>query len=172
MLVPGPGFLLRPFQQGDQDAMIRYGNDREVWRNLASRFPHPYTREAADFWIGIANQNPADACNLAIVVGSEAVGAVGFERQGDVHTRTAEVGYWLGQPFWGRGLATAALRLATDIAFERFDFARLQAGIIDWNPASCRVAEKAGYAFEARLRRHVFKDDQLADLLLYVRLRA
>ena len=151
---------------------MRYGDDREVWRNLTSRFPHPYTREVADNWIRIANENPADACNLAIVVDDEAVGAVGFERQGDLHTRTAEIGYWLGQPFWGRGLATAALRLATTLALERFDFERLQAGIIDWNLASCRVAGKAGYTFEARLRRHVFKDDQIADLLVYVRLRA
>jgi RimJ/RimL family protein N-acetyltransferase len=151
--------------------MVRYGNDHAVWRNLTSRFPHPYTRDAADNWIRIANEHPADACNLAIVVGDEAVGAVGFERQGDLHTRTAEIGYWLGQPFWGRGLATAALRLATDLAFERFDFVRLQAGIIDWNAASCRVAQKAGYTLEARLRRHVFKDEQLPDLLVYARLR-
>lgn len=66
----------------------------------------------------------------------------------------------------------AALRLATKLAFERFDFERLQAGIIDWNQASCRVAEKAGYTLEARLHRHVFTDEQIADLLVYVRLRA
>jgi RimJ/RimL family protein N-acetyltransferase len=172
MLVEGPRLSLRPYQQGDQDAMIRYGNDKAVWRNLTSRFPHPYTREAADNWIRIANEHPADACNLAIVLGGEAIGAVGFERQADLHTRTAEIGYWLGQPFWGRGLATAALCMATDIAFEQFDFVRLQAGIIDSNLASCRVAEKAGYAFEARLRRHVFKDAQISDMLVYVRLRA
>jgi ribosomal-protein-alanine N-acetyltransferase len=171
MIAHGSGLLLRPFQEGDQQAMVRYGNDAAVWRNLTSRFPHPYTLEAADNWIRIANENPADTRNLAIVVDGEAIGAVGFERQGDLHTRTAEIGYWIGQPFWGRGLATAALRLATEIAFEHFDFVRLQAGIIDWNAASCRVVEKAGYVFEARLRRHIFKDGQISDLLLYVRLR-
>ena len=171
MRVQGAGFVLRPFQDGDQDAMVRHGDDVAVWRNLTSRFPHPYTREAADNWIRIANANPADACNLAIVVDGEAVGAVGFERGSDLHVRTAEIGYWLGQRFWGRGLASAALRLATDIAFTQYDFVRLQAGILDWNAASCRVAEKAGYTLEARLRCHVLKDGRICDELIYVRLR-
>jgi RimJ/RimL family protein N-acetyltransferase len=171
VILPGEGFLLRPFAPGDEEALIRYGNDRAVWRNLTSRFPHPYTMEDARRWVRIANENPHEDWNSAIVVGGEAIGAVGFNRQSDLHTRTAEIGYWLGQPFWGRGLAAAALRMATEHAFAHYDFERLQAGILDWNTRSFRVAEKAGYAFEARLRRHVWKDGEVCDLLLYVRLR-
>lgn len=76
---------------------------------------------------------------------------------------------WLGEPFWGRGIATAALRMATDVAFASYDFVRLQAGIIAWNRASCRVAEKTGYVLEGRLKNAVFKDGEVADELIYAR---
>lgn len=162
---------MRPWAPGDEDDLVRHANDRAVWRNLTSRFPHPYTLEHAHAWIDIANANPDDSRHFAIVVDGRPVGAVGFERLQDLQTRTAEIGYWLGREYWGRGLAAEALRLATDCAFEHYDFMRLQAGILAWNPRSCRVAEKAGYQLEARLRQAAFKDGEICNLLLYVLLR-
>ena len=169
MQLAGPGFVLRAWRSGDEDDLVRFGDDRAVWRNLADRFPHPYTLEAARIWVRVANQAPQDNRNWAIEVDGAAVGAVGFERKGDLRQRSAEIGYWLGAPFWGRGLATAALRMATDVAFASFDFVRLQAGIIAWNHASCRVAEKAGYVFEGRMKNAIFKDGEVADELIYAR---
>jgi ribosomal-protein-alanine N-acetyltransferase len=138
---------------------------------MTSRFPHPYTLEDAHTWIDTANTRPENGRHFAIVVDGRPVGAVGFDRLSDLHTRTAEIGYWLGQAFWGRGLAAEALRMATDFALTNYDFVRLQAGVLEWNSRSCRVAEKAGYQLDARLRTSVFKDEQVCDLLLYVRLR-
>ena len=86
--------------------------------------------------------------NFAIVVAGAAVGGTGLELGTDVSRRSAEVGYWLGQPFWGRGIATEALRAVTDYAFTTLDICRLEAGVFDWNPASARVLEKAGYVLE------------------------
>ena len=85
----------------------------------------------------------------------------------DVESRSGEVGYWLGEPFWGQGIATAAVRAFVKYVFATFDLVRLDACLYEWNPASARVLEKAGFTFEARLKSAVFKDGQLIDTLLY-----
>jgi len=169
-MLRGRHVLLRPWQAGDEEPLVRHANDRAVWRNLTDRFPHPYGRADAVAWIRQANEHDPP-CHLAVVVDGAPVGGAGFERLPDLGRRTAEIGYWLGASHWGRGLATEALGLMTDYAFAHFDFVRLQAGVLDWNPASRRVLEKVGYHLEARLARSVSKDDQLIDSWLYVRLR-
>lgn len=167
----GEGVLLRSWQSQDADALARHADDREVWLNLRDRFPHPYTRDDARRWIALCADEPLRSTNLAIEVGGEVIGAVGFDRLPDVHRLTAEIGYWLGRAHWGRGIATRALTAATRYAFERFDLERLEAGVFEWNPASARVLEKAGYEREGRLRRAVLKDGRLGDVILYARLR-
>ncbi|WP_437735493.1 GNAT family N-acetyltransferase [Sorangium sp. So ce1335] len=170
MILETPSLTLRPFTPADADALTKNANDRRVWANLRDRFPHPYTRADAEAWIAhCAQAQPAEA--LAIVVDGEAAGAIGLERFGDVHRCTAEIGYWLGAAYWGRGLATEAVRALTRVGFEQLGLERIQAGIFDWNGASSRVLEKAGYAFEARMRRHVVKDGRVGDVLLYARVR-
>lgn len=167
-----PEITLRPWRDGDERVLPAIADDRRIWRNLTNRFPHPYRREDAVAWIAHANGDPENARHRAIEVGGELAGGIGLERLGDLSTRTAEIGYWLGVAFWGRGIATAALVEATAVAFRDFDFERLQAGVLAWNPASCRVLEKAGYVYEGRLRRHVFKDDEICDQILYATVRA
>lgn len=88
-----------------------------------------------------------------------------------MHRRSAEIGYWLGEPFWGRGIATAAVIAVTGYAFTRHDLVRLHAGVFEWNPASARVLEKAGYSLEGRLRKSVTKNGETIDQLLYATIR-
>ena len=171
MELRGPNLHLRPWRAGDEDALVPLANDRAVWRNMTERFPHPYTAADAAFWLGIANERPEDQAQFAVLRDGALVGGVGFDRKTDLHTRTAEIGYWVGREHWGRGIATEALTLATAAAFEHFDFVRLQAGVLGWNTPSCRVLEKAGYALEARHARLGFKDGEVTDIHLYVRLR-
>jgi ribosomal-protein-alanine N-acetyltransferase len=163
---------IRPWQRGDEEVLPRVANNRAIWRNISNRFPYPYGRQEALDWIAIANREPENAQHFAIEMKGAVVGGVGFEREQDLSTLTAEIGYWIGEPFWGRGIATLALTSATQLAFRDFDFVRLQAGVLEWNPASCRVLEKVGYSLEGRLRSHVYKDGETCDQFVYGLLRA
>jgi RimJ/RimL family protein N-acetyltransferase len=150
--------------------MVRHANNRNVWINLRDRFPHPYTDADARRWLDcIVGQKPET--NFAIAVADEAVGGIGFTLQHDVERRSAEIGYWLGQEFWGRGIATEALIAVTDYAFSNYDVCRLFAHVFDWNGPSARVLGKAGYVFEGRLRRSVIKDGKTIDQLAYAIIR-
>ena len=121
-------------------------------------------------WITRASAH-VPVVDFAIVVEGDAVGGIGIELGRDVFLRSAEVGYWLGEPYWGRGIATEALRAVTEYAFTTFDLCRLQAGVFEWNPASMRVLEKAGYTLEARHRKNVTKDGQTIDRVVYALVR-
>lgn len=163
--------VLRPWQAGDEEALVRHANNRKVWLNLRDRFPHPYTLEHAQAWISLRAADAGPPTNLAIEHAGEVIGSVGLMALEDVTRFTAEVGYWLGEAHWGRGFATEALRRFTVYAFEQFPFERLEAWIFAPNTASRRVLEKAGYEYEATTRRSVFKDGQFLDCHIYSRLR-
>jgi [ribosomal protein S5]-alanine N-acetyltransferase len=162
---------LRRWRPNDLDPLVRYADNFNVWRNLRDRFPYPYTRAHGEEWLARQAQVREPLMNFAIDLDGDFAGGIGFERYPDINRLTAEIGYWVAEPFWGRGLATLALQQATDYAFHHFDFERIQATVFAWNAASARVLEKAGYQLEARLRRNVIKDGTITDTLMYVRFR-
>ena len=151
MRIDVDGWQIRSFRTQDAEALARYANNRNVSRNLRDEFPYPYTLAHAETWISFAAQQFTES-DFAIASATELIGGIGLRIQRDVHRRSAEVGYWLGEPFWGRGIATAALRAFTEYAFSQFDLLRLYGYVYEWNPASARVMEKAGYVCEGRLR--------------------
>ena len=161
--------LVRPWREGDRTALLRYANNRNVWRNLKDRFPHPYTEADADAWLALNRRSP-DRTGWAIEVDAEAVGGIGLVPGADVHAKQAHIGYWLGEPFWGRGIMTAVVQTVAAHALTRLGFVRLEAPVYAWNPASMRVLEKCGFTREGILRGSVFKDGQLIDSVLYARL--
>lgn len=161
---------MRSWEWRDRDAIVRHANNRKVSINLRDRFPYPYTARDARNWLDMVVDSKPET-NFAIDVGEEAVGGIGFTPQHDVERRSAEIGYWLGEPFWGRGIATEALIAVTEYAFANFDLCRLYAHVFDWNAASARVLEKAGYKFEGRLKKSVTKDGQTIDQLMYAIIR-
>jgi [ribosomal protein S5]-alanine N-acetyltransferase len=161
---------VRSWEWRDRDAIVRHANNRNVWINLRDRFPHPYTVNDARRWLEMV-VGQTTATNFAIDVAGEAVGGIGFTVQPDVARRSAEIGYWLGEEFWGRGIATEALIAVTDHAFSNYDVCRLYAHVFDWNRASARVLEKAGYEFEGRMKKSVTKDGQTIDQLMYAMIR-
>jgi [ribosomal protein S5]-alanine N-acetyltransferase len=161
---------LRPIVRGDEAALARHANDRAVWRNLRDRFPHPYTAADAREWIEF-NERGGAPHTFAIDVEGELVGGIGLEGRSDIERHTAELGIWLGRAVWGRGLATAAVRTLTAWGFENLDLVRIEAGVLEWNPACARVLEKCGYRLEARLAKAATKDGRTIDRFLYARLR-
>lgn len=161
---------VRSWEWRDRAAIVRHANNRKVWINLRDRFPYPYTHADARNWLeSLVGFHPET--NFAIAVDDQAVGGIGFTVQHDVGYRSAEIGYWLGEEFWGRGIATEALIAVTEHAFANYDVCRLYAHVFDWNAASARVLEKAGYAFEGRLKKSVTKDGQTIDQLMYAMVR-
>jgi RimJ/RimL family protein N-acetyltransferase len=167
----GDGYRLRAWRDDDLQSLVRNADNRNVWINLTDGFPHPYTAEDGRSWLSMQASEDHGEIVFAIELNGAAVGGIGLERGGDLQTKVAEIGYWLGQDFWGRGLMTRVLRQVTDWAFETTDLERIWANVLAWNPGSGRVLEKAGYQLEARLRRNVFKDGQVIDSLLYAKLR-
>jgi ribosomal-protein-alanine N-acetyltransferase len=161
---------LREWKTGDEESLVRHANNRNVWINLRDSFPHPYTLIDARDWIQRASTE-APVRNFAIVVDGTAAGGIGFIPREDVYKRSAEIGFWLGEEYWGRGIMTKALCAVTEYAFDDFDLCRLYACVFEWNPASMRVLEKAGYHLEARLKKAVTKEGKTIDEFLYAIVR-
>jgi [ribosomal protein S5]-alanine N-acetyltransferase len=163
-----PGCVLRPWRATDKPDLMAQANNRKVWRNMTHTFPHPYTPEDADLWLAIG-ANPGASVQLAIEVEGRAAGGIGAIAGEGIFQATAQFGYWLGESYWGRGIASAAaLALADRIGSEGL-FARLEAQVFEWNPPSMRVLENAGFTRDAVLRCAATKDGRLIDTVLYSR---
>jgi ribosomal-protein-alanine N-acetyltransferase len=161
---------IRPWRLNDAKSLANHANNRKVWLALRDLFPHPYTIEDAhEFLQRAIRERPTT--NFCIEVNSSASGGIGVRLGQDVHRHTAELGYWLGETFWGRGIITEAVMAFTDFCFDNFQLRRIYAEPFANNPASARVLEKAGFLFEARLKSNVIKDGKLLDSLLYAKTR-
>jgi ribosomal-protein-alanine N-acetyltransferase len=157
--------VVRSWRPGDAESLVRNANDRGIWLALRDRFPQPYTREDAEAWIRFAtSQHPETSFAIDV---DEAVGGIGVQLRTDVERCSAEIGYWLGREYWGRGIMTAALRKVTGFALQTFSLTRVYALPFSDNAASIRVLEKAGYSCEGRLRRSAIKDGTIKEQLLY-----
>jgi RimJ/RimL family protein N-acetyltransferase len=165
------GCRIRSWRREDAQALSRHADNRKIWRNVRDHFPSPYTLADAELWIDRVLTSGEPETQFAIDVEGEAVGGVGVFLQEDVSRRSAEIGYWLGEAHWGRGIMTEVIRSFTSHAFDAFDLLRVYALVFEWNQASCRVLEKAGYTLEARLRRAVVKDGHVLDQFVYAQVR-
>ena len=163
---------LRPWTAADAEALVKLGNDRDIWLNLRDRFPYPFTVPAADLWLADRVAEAPPATNFAVLWRGELAGGVQLKRREDAHRICADLAFWVGRPFSGRGIASAAVRAAAAHAFDRLGLERVQAFVFDWNPASARVLENAGFTLEGRLRHYVLKDGRYGDALVYARLKS
>jgi ribosomal-protein-alanine N-acetyltransferase len=157
---------VRSWRASDVDSLVTHANNRKIWINLRDAFPHPYTKaDGRKFLRGVVGKKPETL--FAIAVDGDAVGGIGYSPHQDVERVSAEVGYWLAEPFWGRGIMSEALAAVTKHAIKTHHLTRVYAVPFAWNPASCRVLEKAGYVLEARLRHSAIKNGQLIDQMQY-----
>ncbi len=158
--------LVRPWANSDAESLQRHANNRNVSIHLRDRFPFPYELEHAAAFLSWLAQQPSPTV-WAIEVNGEAAGGIGIELRSDVERVSAEIGYWLGETFWGRGIVTEALAAVTEVAFSRYDITRIYAVPFADHPASVRVLEKAGYVREGRMKQSAIKDGKIRDQLMY-----
>ena len=169
MRLEGSRCAVRTWHARDVDAIVRHADNVKIAKQLRDRFPHPYTRHnASEFLQFAASAHPPT--NLAIDVAGEAVGGVGFVPGTDIERYSVEIGYWLGESMWGRGIATEAVTLVADYVFDALGMLRLFAVPFADNTASCRVLEKAGFTREGIMRASSVKFGESRDQALYARI--
>jgi RimJ/RimL family protein N-acetyltransferase len=163
-----PNCRIRSWRAGDEDSLVRNANNKRVWLNLMDTFPYPYTVADARSWI--ASSSTADPeLNFAIEFNESAVGGVGVELHGGVLARTGSFGYWVGEPYWRKGIATAVVSAFVPAVMKQYALIRLEAHVFSWNDASMRVLEKCGFRREALLEKRIVKDGMVLDEVVYAR---
>jgi len=160
---------LRPFISADAPALLQLLNNTNVTRYLSSRLPTPYTAEDAQWWI---NTGSKVGTIRAIEVEQAFIGCVGAEPGIFEQAHAAEIGYWIGEPYWGRGYVSQALAEMTECLFAQDGITRLFAPVFDPNLASMRVLEKCGYQREGIARKGAFKNGQYYDKHIFSKLKA
>jgi len=159
-------FSLRPWAITDLDNLIKHGNNINVAMFMMNKFPHPYTRERGEQFIQYANSHQPIHL-FAIDIAGEACGGIGIHPQEDIHCRNAELGYWLGEAHWGKGIVSKAIVQMVDHGFKNFDIDRIFARPFGTNIRSQKVLEKAGFKLEGRFEKTLFKNGEQLDELIY-----
>lgn len=168
--LPGDGFVLRRWHEGDLESLLRHADDERVVRGLSHRFPHPYTREDGQRFLAgevVDLREPV----LAIEIDGEACGSIGARPGEGERAQSAELGYWLGHAHWGRGVMTRVVARYVPWVMHQLSLYRLQATVFDSNPASARVLLKNGFDEEGVARCAVLKSGELHDLRVFANVR-
>lgn len=165
-------FSLRPFRDGDEASLVANANNINIFNNVKDNFPHPYTYNDALWWINVNKETDQPTTCLAIDIDGEVIGAIGIIIGSDIQRVTAEIGYWLGESYWKRGIATEALKRTTDYIFTNFpDLVRIWAAVFEYNKPSMNVLEKAGFQFEGIRKKGAIKNGLIIDEYVYVQFR-
>jgi len=159
-------YQIREFLANDVEAIVKNANNREVSKYMRDSFPYPYTKDNAVQRIDFVKKNYSSLF-FAIADENELIGGIGAVPQTDVHRFSAEVGFWLGQSHWNKGIITKALPVFCNYLFSKFDFNRLTANVFEGNDASQKVLEKNGFVLEGKLRKSVFKENKFVDHYIY-----
>lgn len=161
MLISGD-ILLRPLQDHDTGVLAHLANNKNIADNLRDFFPYPYSTADAIFFIRLVKKEDPQM-TFAITYQGQFCGVIGLIGQPDVYRKTAEIGYWLGEPFWNKGITTIAVKLVTDYGLQQLDFIRIHTGVFEYNIGSMRVLEKNGYRREGIFEKSVVKNGKVWD---------
>ncbi len=159
---------LREFVQDDIHSIVKHASNINVSRYLTTKFPYPYNTEHAEWWINVGSKI---GLHKAIDLDGECIGGIGMTFGEDEHRYSSQIGYWLGESHWGKGIITEALSLMTDEAFSGYEIMRLYAPVYSPNKVSMRVLEKCGYRLEGILFKAVHKNGSFMDEHIYAKLK-
>jgi RimJ/RimL family protein N-acetyltransferase len=163
-------YKIRSYEKTDLTALIKYANNFNVYKWLKDSFPYPYTEDDAIAWLSKCIEQDPET-NFAIADDKELIGAIGLKFFDDVFIHNAEIGYWIGEPFWGKKIITNAVKEMTKFGFNHFNVNRIFANVFEGNPASARVLEKCGYSLEGILKKAVFKEGKFLNQFIYAILK-
>jgi RimJ/RimL family protein N-acetyltransferase len=162
--------VLRPLRQTDAERLAHLANNEKISRNLRDGFPHPYTEEdAGNFLQKFTNQNPVTF--FGIDYNGEYVGNISLVPGQDVYRKSAEIGYFIGESYWNKGIITTAVNLITEYGFNHLDIIRIHTGVFEYNTASMHVLEKCGFIKEGVFKKSVFKQGKLWDEVRYAKIK-
>jgi len=160
---------LRSWEKEDAAALVQHANNPKIAANMRDGFPYPYTLKNANDWLDAVLKDEKNIF-LAIEMDGEAIGGIGIIPFGDVYRKGAEIGYWLSETYWNRGIATDAINQLVNHAFKFAGLIRISACVFEKNKTSMHVLEKAGFHLESIHKKAVFKNGELLDEFVYVRL--
>lgn len=160
-------YQLREWKLSDKDSLAENANNINIWNNVRDYFPYPYTIEDGEQFINMVLSKEPPCTDFTIDVEGKAVGGIGIVLNSDVERISAEIGYWLGENYWNRGIMTNAVKEMVDYAFSHFPIKKLYAPVFDFNIASQRVLEKAGFEKEAVLKQAAIKNSKIIDFHYY-----
>jgi RimJ/RimL family protein N-acetyltransferase len=167
MPIQGDNFLLRPYQLADKLALVKHANNKNISDNLRDRFPYPYTIEDAEWFINFVLENNNPVTNFVIEIHNEASGSVSFWLGEDVYRLNVEIGYWLGEEHWGKGIMTNVIKTIVKYIFEDFGIKRIYVMPFATSIGSVKTLEKAGFTKEAAIHNGVIKNGKIMDYYIY-----
>lgn len=163
-------YFVRDWTPDDVEAVAKYANNPRIATQLRDGFPHPYELSDAEEFLSRVLKRDSPSV-FAIATEEEAIGSIGLLLGKDVHRLSAELGYWLAEPFWNQGIMTMAVTHVVNYGFTVLQLNRIYAGPYATNPASARVLEKSGFVREGVLRASVIKQGRVLDQILYAKVR-
>lgn len=163
---------IRKWKISDAADFARIMNNKNVQNNLRDGLSFPFTeQDGIEFITSFINADQNNTFAFAITVDSKVVGSIAVFRQGNIHKQTAELGYFVAEEYWGKGIMTNAVRQICEYVFQNSDIIRIYAEPFMYNTASCRVLEKAGFQYEGTLRSNAVKNGRVIDMKMYSLLR-
>ncbi len=159
-------YKLRSWTMDDLDSLVENANNYHIARFMTDEFPFPYSLKDGVHYINVI-ANSGDNTDFAIEINHRAVGSIGIHPQTDIMKRNAELGYWLGEKYWGQGIITQAVKEVVDFAFDNYAIRRVYARPFGTNLASQKVLEKNGFKLEAKIEQSIFKNGEYFDELIY-----
>lgn len=165
------GVILRPWLMKDALRLSFIANNKNIADNLRDGFPFPYSLADAQKWLNAVIPVNDPPKFFAIICDNHLVGSIGIVTKEDIYRKNVEIGYFLAEEYWGKGIVTKAVKAATAYAFSKFDIVRVYAEPFADNPGSKKVLENAGFKCEAVFRKYVIKNGIIKDSCIYSVLR-
>ena len=163
---------IRKWELSDAADLAAALSNKKVQDNLRDGLPYPYTeQDGIEFISAMLSADRNDIFAFAITIDDKAIGSIGAFRQNNIHKQTAELGYYIGEDYWGKGIMTEAVKQICEFVFSKSDIIRIYAEPFAYNTASCRVLEKAGFQYEGTLRKNAIKNGKVLDMKMYSLLR-